>query len=293
MNIDLHMAKSRRRGKQHRVGRRIYGTITRGRGRVTSEEANERFLKKEDLPKAFLLFSGQQQHEKPPPSMNIIIIIIIFPCEPVCSHLILILFSFFPFPFLINFMNTHKISSHSDITLQLFSSPTTTACTAHCLITVTHLLWPWCTGDRLLWDSFLLLCLWLAGDGDRADDRCRPFLGGDLDLDIDRGIPLLTWCSGQTNCEGITSTLSVIFLNQLYSSCPALQVDTPAQTAPVRKPRIRLTSNCHEWPIREARPFMECTSLCLRKCAYKEKYLLHSRQFTNQAMLSHPILDVV
>lgn len=67
----------------------------------------------------------------------------------------------------------------------------------------------------------------------------------------------------------------------------------PAQIAPVRKHRIRLTSNCHEWPIREARPFKEYTSLCLQKCAYKEKCLLHSRQFTNQAMLSHPILDVV
>lgn len=125
--------------------------------------------------------------------MNIMFII---PSEHVCPHLILTLFSFplffFFFSSIISVHDTRNYLTALGLSW-LHSSPTTIACVAQCLLTVTHLLWPWCTGDRLLWDSLLRFVLWrcFTGDGDRADARCRPLRGGDLDLDNDRGIAYL------------------------------------------------------------------------------------------------------
>lgn len=46
--------------------------------------------------------------------------------------------------------DTHLFLTNFSDSLMAVPSPTTTAWRAHCLLTVTHLLWPWCTGDRLL-----------------------------------------------------------------------------------------------------------------------------------------------
>jgi hypothetical protein len=141
--IDLHVTKRAEEESNTGWQAHLWYGYQREEGGDTSE-AIGRFLNwgpSQSLP-AFLQAATAW---KPPPSMNIIIII---PFEHVCSHLFS--YSFLVFSTTLRVHNTHLFLTNLSDSLMAVSSPTTTAWRAHCLLTVTHLLWPWCTGDRLL-----------------------------------------------------------------------------------------------------------------------------------------------